>query len=654
MKRSNLSAKARGNVGTLVARMAVRKALRRTPEYWHRSAYIIGANLPNDTDTDIYEEALAKELGWQIPKRWKREDLPNFHYFTDDSGDSRFRRKEPFEALSLAKDVAEHQRLVGVCTPKHPMSTPFEDIAEAVVEIRPTPEHIVAALLLARRFLVTKQQANELLSDTLTNLNVAFRGDRPLTRAFQMLRALRKADASEPLGNSNNTAPSLLEDMVGYGEAKSWGVNLARDLKDWRNGRIAWDDVDRGILLVGRPGTGKTVYARSLAETCGAHFVECSLSKMQGLGHLGDMLKGIDRAFRDARKNAPAILFIDEFDAVGNRSTLSSHAPEYATQVITGLLQLMDGTEKRDGVVIVAACNRVDTIDPAFLRPGRLERMVEIPLPDFEARKAIFRQHLKVEVQDTVLSQVSRHTDGMSGADLEQLARDCRRVARRSGETIEKWHLSDTLSAKFAAIPNNVLERSSVHEAGHVVAAFFIKGVMATEVVIREYARLTNGTRFESGGHTALPSDNPGFRVRSDYLDNIAVLLAGRSAEALLCKEPSDSAGLVAGSDLERATLTAARLLASSGLSEELVFRADVSEPALKQMVKENSSFAEACNQILEAQQKRVTALLVKKMPLVKTLADELLKSKALYSPKISSVLNFTKKNNNSNQLNKK
>jgi cell division protease FtsH len=626
MKRSNLSLKAQNSVGTLVARMAVRKALRQSPEYWYRSAYIIGANLPDDADTDIYEGALAKELGWQVPTRWKPEDLPNFHYFIDDDGSSKYRKKKPFESYSLGKDIADHQRLIGVGTPKHPMSSPFEGITEAVFEIHPEPEHIAAALFLARGFALSKQQAKELLSDQLVNLNTAFRGDRPLTAAFQMLDALRNAeDTVVPVSKSNNKVTPL-SDMVGYGEAKRWGLELARDIKDWKQAKISWTEVDRGILLVGRPGTGKTVYARSLAKTCNAHFVECSLSKMQGLGHLGDMLKGIGRAFQDARKNSPTILFIDEFDDVGNRATLSSHAPEYATKVITGLLQLMDGTENRDGVVVVASCNRLNTIDPAFLRPGRLERIIEIPLPDQQARKTIFSQHLNTDLPGTVLKEVGHLTDGWSGADLEKFARDCRRAARRTGGTLEGRHVLDLLSEKFANVPHSELERYAVHETGHVVAAYAIQGIVATEVVVRDCFQTDKDEQFESGGHTAFPANQAGCRVLSEYQDKIAVLLAGHAAERLILGEASDSSGLVSGSDLEHATLDAARLIASSGLSGELVFRSELTVPRLKRLVQNDTQFANACDLILKTQMSRVRDVLEQNKDLVQSIATDLRK----------------------------
>ncbi|EFO30181.1 putative ATP-dependent hydrolase protein [Roseibium sp. TrichSKD4] len=639
MKRSTLTQNAKNSVGTLVARMAVRKALRPFPELRHRSAYIIGAKLPNDTDTDTYEDALAQEFRWEISDGWTRNDLPNFHYFIEEEATTKYRRKAPFEAYSLARDVAEHQRLIGVDTPDHPMSAAFRSVAEAIIEIQPDTKHIVAAVLLARGFSITEKQAEELRSDKLANLTTAFRGDRSLAKALQLLEALREAEASDTTIVEGTSKVASLQNMAGYGAARTWGLELARDLRDWKRKKLSWGDVDRGVLLVGKPGTGKTVYARALAETCGAHFVECSLSKMQGLGHLGDMLKGIGRAFQEARNNSPAILFIDEFDAVGNRATLSSHAPEYATQVITGLLQLMDGTEKRDGVVVVAACNSLETIDPAFLRPGRLERVIEIPLPDLDARKAIFRQHFGAELQDTVLSEVGRLTDGMSGADLEQLARGCRRHSRRSVSGLNELDVLETLNDKFRKVPDAELQRYAVHEAGHVVAANLIYGAIADEVSIRTHFPADNIRFVNSGGTTVLPIRIKLCQIKDDYLNEISLAFAGHAAEKLVLGCASDGSGLASGSDLQKATVLAATLVASSGLSGALAYRAEATGKDMLKLVRNDRHFKSDCDRILHDQMVRIEALLAQNLSLLERVSTKLLKKKNLTSHDLKKIL---------------
>lgn len=630
MKRPNLIAGTGRDVGLLMARMAVRRALRRHPDLQHRSAYLLGVELPNDNDTTLYERALELELQSLDPEGPGRGTAPEFQYFFEQRGKSRYRRKETLEGFLLLERVTENERMVVVGTPQYPITGSFRYIVEAIVEVGPTRRHVQAAIQISRGFQLSDPIADDLIAHNISSLSIAFRGNRPLEAALGILDAMAEAETSNSSNGRDDEGVLPLEDMSGYGDAKSWGLELARDLKDWKSGALSWLDVDRGVLLFGISGTGKTVFAKALAKSCGAKFIECSLSKSQALGHLGDMLKGLSSAFNEARRNAPAILFVDEFDAVGNRETLSRHAPEYATQLITGLLELIDGSEKRDGVVVVAACNRLETIDRAFFRPGRLERVIEILPPEHEARKAIFSQHLKSELPEPDLSEIGRLTEGWTGAELERLARDCRRTARRSGRSLDVQQVLNTLNSEMAKVPPVLLERSAFHEAGHVVAAYVIQGIIATEVTVRDYVRPANGIRIDSGGQTVLPSSNSGFQVRSDYLNRIAVLLAGHAAEDLFFDEPSDGSGLVTGSDLERATILAARLVACSGLSGGLVFRADVTVSDLQRMVRSDEKFSRECDLVLKTQMRRAREILrLKKLTLL-SIAKDLQKSAKL------------------------
>ncbi len=639
MKQANLVNGTGREVGLLIARMAVRRALRQCPELQHRSTYILAADLPNDSDTTLYERAFELELQSTDPEGPGRNTLPEFRYFADKGGSSKHRRQNQHELFSIDRSLADHQRLIGVGTPKQPISDTFKTLAEAVIDVRPTKDHLQAALITARDFHLSDYIARDMIAHSASNLSIAFRGNRPLKAALEVLDALTAAQASN--GTTANNVDNVLpfEEMSGYGEAKVWGLELAHDFKEWKAGELPWSDVDRGALFYGISGTGKTIFAKALADFCGAKFVECSLAKAQALGHLGDMLKGLNNAFDYARRNKPAILFIDEFDSIGNRETLSRHAPEYATQLINGLLELLDGSERRDGVVIVAACNRLETIDRALLRPGRLERIIEILPPDHAARRAIFSQHLKYELPESDLNEIGRLTNGWTGAELERLARDCRRSARRSGKAMNAQQTINTLNAEMTKVSPALLERFAVHEAGHVVAAYVIRGIIATEVAIRDYVRVTNGSRIENGGHTAFPANNSGSKVRSDYLNSIAVLLAGHAAEELFFDEASDGSGLVAGSDLERATIIAARLEASTGLSDNLVFRAEITGTDLKYMLRDNPEFANECAPILKDQLRRVRLLLGRNMTTLKSISAELLQRKTLSFNKIKTLL---------------
>ena len=225
-------------------------------------------------------------------------------------------------------------------------------------------------------------------------------------------------------------AGPALDDLSGYGEAAVWGKMLSADLRDYSTGKIGWKEVDRGIILSGKPGTGKTMFARALATTCQVPVFMHSLARWQAKGCLNDLLVAMHSAFDEARDNAPSILFLDELDAFGDRSLQVGHNAQYVREVINGFLECLDGAQNRKGVVVIGATNMPEAIDPAILRAGRLERIIEIPVPDTGARLGILRHHLKSELKDIDLAEVATRTDGATGADIEYLVRSARRRAR--------------------------------------------------------------------------------------------------------------------------------------------------------------------------------------------------------------------------------
>lgn len=224
--------------------------------------------------------------------------------------------------------------------------------------------------------------------------------------------------------------------VPGMGKIRAWGQQLVRDIADYRAGRISWADVDRGVLISGSPGCGKTTFATALAEECGIPLIIASHSAWQATGHQGDLLKAMRATFAEARAAAPCILFIDEIDSFPNRDTIGHDHHSYVRQVGNALLAEMDGAVGREGVVVVGACNNPDIVDPALKRAGRLDRHIIVTLPDASGMAEILRVHLGSDLAGEDLSVAGRIGAGHSGAEAEQWVRDARRLARQDGRAV--------------------------------------------------------------------------------------------------------------------------------------------------------------------------------------------------------------------------
>lgn len=248
--------------------------------------------------------------------------------------------------------------------------------------------------------------------------------ERVLRIARGTVRATAKVEAAKPLQG--------LARVPGLGPAVAWGRSLAADLRAYAAGDLPWSAVDRGALLVGPPGVGKTTFAAALAEECGMALVIGNHGIWQAAGHQGDALKAMRKTFAEAREQAPCLLFIDEVDSFPDRSRLGRDHGDYLRPVINALLAELDGAVSREGVVVLAACNDAGNLDPALLRAGRLERVLRVALPDVPGREEILRVHLGEELRQADLHQVARLSEGMSGADLEKAVREARRAARVS------------------------------------------------------------------------------------------------------------------------------------------------------------------------------------------------------------------------------
>ncbi|CUW40850.1 putative ATPase domain (N-terminal fragment) [Magnetospirillum sp. XM-1] len=364
--------------------------------------------------------------------------------------------------------------------------------------------------------------------------------------------------------NGRQKLPTLtLDSMGGMVEAVAWGKALAKDLADYRNGKLEWSDVDRGVLLSGAPGTGKTTFAQALAGTCGVPLVASSLGEWQSAGHLGDLLKAMRKTFTQARALSPSILLVDEIDGFGSRTQFKSDYKDYSIQVVNAFLELLDGTSARDGVVVVGATNNPDRIDPAITRAGRLDRHIRIGLPDQAALLQILRHHLGRELINDDLVPAAMLALGGSGADIAKWVRGARRRGRQDNRPMHLEDLIAEIRGSAQTVSTEIRRRCAVHEAGHALAI----ALHRPEAVMHVSIRQTEAT----GGGVISHRPEMELATSADIDQLLITTLAGRAAEELVLGQVSSGSGGGPNSDLARATMLATTAITALGLGGQSV-----------------------------------------------------------------------------------
>ena len=365
-------------------------------------------------------------------------------------------------------------------------------------------------------------------------------------------------------------AKLTFKDVAGVDEAKEELEEIVEFLKDPKKFTRLGGRIPKGVLLVGPPGTGKTVLAKAISGEAGVPFFSISGSEFVEM-FVGVGASRVRDLFDQAKKNAPCIIFIDEIDAVGRqRGAGLGGGHDEREQTLNQLLVEMDGFETNEGVILIAATNRVDVLDPALLRPGRFDRTVIVPKPDVRGRRGILKVHSrKTPLGDEVdLKIIAQGTPGFSGADLENLVNEASLIAARAdSRLVTMTHFEKAKDKilmgperKSMLISENEKRNTAYHESGHCIVAKMVPGTDPVH-------KITIIPRGQALGVTVLlPDDDRHTMTRESAEGIIAYAMGGRAAEELVFGELSTGAG----NDIEKATDIARRMVCSWGMSEKI------------------------------------------------------------------------------------
>ncbi len=359
-------------------------------------------------------------------------------------------------------------------------------------------------------------------------------------------------------------------DVAGADEEKEELTEIVHFLKEPKKFNDLGAHIPKGVLLVGPPGTGKTLLARAVAGEAGVPFFSISGSDFVEM-FVGVGASRVRDLFEQAKKNAPCIVFIDEIDAVGrHRGAGLGGGHDEREQTLNQLLVEMDGFGANEGVIIIAATNRPDILDPALTRPGRFDRQVIVGYPDVKGREDILKVHSKNKPlgPDVELSVIAKSTAGFTGADLENLLNEAALLAaRRNLKAITMTEIEEATikvvvgtEKKSRKISDKERRITAVHEAGHAVVTYFCP----TQDPVHQISIIPRGM---AGGYTMnLPSEDKSYRIKSEILEDIVVLLGGRSAEHIVLGDISTGAS----NDIERATKNARDMVTKYGMSDKM------------------------------------------------------------------------------------
>ncbi len=440
-------------------------------------------------------------------------------------------------------------------------------------------------------------------------------------------------------------------DVAGVDEAKEELVEVVDFLKSPQKYTEIGGKIPKGVLLVGPPGTGKTLLARAVAGEAGVSFFRISGSDFVEM-FVGVGASRVRDLFKNAREKAPCIVFIDELDAIGkSRNNSISGGNDEREQTLNQLLVEMDGFDNTNGLILLAATNRPDVLDPALLRPGRFDRQVVVDRPDVKGREAILKIHAKNVKLDTEvdLGSIARATSGFAGADLANVINEAALLAVRAGrkkvqmedldEAIEKAMVG--LQKKSRVVKDKERQIIAYHETGHALTAAYTEGsdpIHKISIIPRGVAAL---------GYTLhRPEEDRFLKTTEDLLGEIDVLLGGRAAEQIQFNEVSTGAG----NDIQRATDIARRMITDYGMSERfknvaLSQRGGGYGSGEPQLIREYSEETqryvdEEIARVVEERYKAVLKKLKEKKQVMDYIAERLLEKEIIEQAEFNEIVN--------------
>ncbi len=394
----------------------------------------------------------------------------------------------------------------------------------------------------------------------IRKMNQSISGENNKTLSFGKARVKVKDDKHK----------TTFDDVAGADEEKEELKELVEFLRNPKKFSDLGARIPKGVLLVGPPGTGKTLLAKAVAGEADVPFFSISGSDFVEM-YVGVGASRVRDLFQQAKKESPSIIFIDEIDAVGrHRGAGMGGGHDEREQTLNQMLVEMDGFGVNDGVIVIAATNRPDILDPALLRPGRFDRQVTVGYPDIKGREEILHVHAKGKplAPDVELKKIAQQTVGFTGADLENLLNEAALLAARKGlraitmTEIEEASIKVIVGTEKRSHKVNEKDKklTAYHEAGHAVVTYYLE----TQDPVRQVSIVPRGM---AGGFTmSVPTEDKLYKSRNSMLEDIVVLLGGRVAEALTFGDISTGAS----NDIERVSDIARKMVTKYGMSDEL------------------------------------------------------------------------------------